>query len=94
MNINPNSSNKTDIENFKKQLGRNIKLLRMMSGLTGEDFAKSIGVSRNHLYCLERGTAYGIVIEALFHINNRTNISDLLNEDITKKYFDLTYRVS
>jgi transcriptional regulator with XRE-family HTH domain len=71
------------ITKFKELIGQNIRLFRKVSGLTGEQFAKELGISRNHLFNLENAKAYGIVYNAVHYIGERTDLNRFFKEDIS-----------
>jgi len=77
------------LKEFKERFGDNIRALRAASGLTGEEFSTSIGVSRNHLYSLENGQAHGIVLSGLYYLNNKISVHKLMEDDL---YLDIIYK--
>lgn len=69
---------------FKKRLANNIKLIRRASGLTGDDFATKIGVSRTYLYKLETATAATLALDTILKLTYQVdNMDDLFNKDMT-----------
>lgn len=86
--IHENSKDSYDerLKLFKKRIGRNILTMRKISGLTGEEFAISIGISRTHLYHIERGDAYNFVFDALYHLNNKISLSSFFKEDLSENF--------
>ncbi len=71
------------IQNFKERVGRNIKMLRNNSGVTGEEFAEKLGISRSHLHRLENAKAYGFSFEGLYNMGKEfTDLDRLFREDI------------
>lgn len=71
------------LKRFKELLGSNMRLLRKVSGLTGEQFAKEIGISRNHLFNIENAKAYGLVYDALHYISQKADMNKFLKNDLS-----------
>ncbi len=55
------------------QLGRNIKAERIRKGLTQEDFAEKLGITREYLGRIERGIQ-NISILKILNISNKLDI--------------------
>lgn len=71
------------IQLFKERFGRNIRMIRQNSGITGEEFAKKLGISRSHLHRLEYAKAYGIVFTAMYNLGKEgVDLDRLFREDI------------
>lgn len=66
------------------RLGRNIKVLRTLSGMTGVAFASTIGTCRTNLYYLETGGSKNIAIDTIYKLCDKFNITpnELFNETI------------
>ena len=63
-------------------IGSNLRLLRRVSGFTGEQFAKEIGISRNHLFNVENAKAYGVVYDTLHYISKKVDMNKFFTEDL------------
>ena len=71
------------IQLFKERVGRNIRMIRQNSGITGEEFAKKLGISRSHLHRLEYAKAYGIVFTAMYNLGKEVvDLDRLFREDM------------
>ncbi len=55
------------VRKIKNQIGRKIKELRLNNNLSQEQMAEFVGLSREHISCLERGKNM-ITIETLYKI--------------------------
>ena len=56
-----------DIEKIKKHIGKRIKTLRTENNLSQEQFSECVGISREHISCIEHGK-YMISIDKLYNI--------------------------
>ena len=56
------------IRKIKNQIGKKIKNLRIENDLSQEQLAEYIGMSREHISCLERGKNL-VTIESLYKIS-------------------------
>lgn len=73
------------IKKFKKRIGRNVKMIRTNSGLTAEEFASWLNISRSHLFRLETAQANSIDFCLLYNLGKQTTDLDrLFREDIEK----------
>ena len=65
------------IRKIKNQIGKKIKDLRIENDLSQEQLAEYIGMSREHISCIERGKNL-ITIESLYKISEyfKINIKD------------------
>ncbi len=65
------------IRKIKNQIGKKIKDLRIENDLSQEQLAEYIGMSREHISCIERGKNL-ITIESLYKISKyfKINIKD------------------
>ncbi len=71
------------IQLFKERVGRNIRMIRQNAGITGEEFAKKLDISRSHLHRLEYAKAYGIVFTAMYNLGKEgIDLDRLFREDI------------
>ena len=61
------------IRKIKNQIGRKIKSLRLENNLSQEKMAELVGLSREHISCLERGKNL-ITIDTLYKISSYFNI--------------------
>ena len=68
---------------FKELIGRNMRALRKATGLTGEQFARYLGVSRTHLYMLETGRSLNIRYNALYRLSKETNLDNFFKKSIS-----------
>ena len=57
------------IRKIKNQIGRKIKNLRLENDLSQEKMAELVGLSREHISCLERGKNL-ITIDSLYKISS------------------------
>lgn len=62
------------IRKIKNQIGRKIKSLRLENNLSQEKMAELVGLSREHISCLERGKNL-ITIDTLYKISSYFNIN-------------------
>lgn len=62
------------IRKIKNQIGRKIKSLRLENNLSQEKMAELVGLSREHISCLERGKNL-ITIDTLYKISLYFNIN-------------------
>ena len=69
-------------------MAENVRYLRKRKKMSREAFSKYIGMSGNHLYCVERGLVNYIDSECLNSIGEKFGIptETLLTEDLTEKY--------
>ena len=56
------------IRKIKNQIGKKIKNLRIENDLSQEQLAEFVGMSREHISCLERGKNL-VTIESLYKIS-------------------------
>jgi transcriptional regulator with XRE-family HTH domain len=75
--------NTEKIEYFSKNFGKNIKTLRKISGLLGDDFAKAIGTSRPNLLRIENGVAKGVSLLTLQKLSKVTSLDKLFTCKLT-----------
>lgn len=68
------------IRKIKNQIGRRLKNLRLENNLSQEEMAELVGMSREHLSCLEHGKNL-ITIDSLY------KIATYFNKNI-KDFFD------
>jgi transcriptional regulator with XRE-family HTH domain len=68
---------------FKETFGRNLKLWRTASGMTGEEFCRHLGLSRSHLYLIEMGKAGSLGFSALYRIKEAMDMNTFFNKEIT-----------
>lgn len=63
-----------------KKLGENIRVYRRLHGLTQEELAYKVNVSKNFIACLEKGK-YFLTADTLVNLCNTLNckVSDLFN---------------
>lgn len=66
------------IRKLKNEIGRKVRNLRKEKGLSQEKFSEYVGLSREHVSCIERGK-HMVTIETLY------NIAEYFEVDI--KYF-------
>ena len=59
---------KMGIRKIKNQIGKKIKNLRIENDLSQEQLAEFVGMSREHISCLERGKNL-VTIESLYKIS-------------------------
>lgn len=59
---------------IEKLIGQKIQALRKKRGLTQEQLAEALDLSKNHLSAIERGV-YGVKIDLLVNIMNYLNCS-------------------
>lgn len=87
-----NSNQKTlhpKIDRAIKKLGNDISHARRARGISLDDFASNIGVSRRTLIRLEKGDpgvglgALTVALHAIGRLDAITNIADPMNDDIT-----------
>ena len=71
------------IRKIKNQIGRKIKSLRLENNLSQEKMAELVGLSREHISCLERGKNL-ITIDTLYKISSYFNIN-------IKDFFDFFF---
>lgn len=73
--------------NFRIDLGKNLKLLRKQKGLTQENVFLESGISRSHIAMIEAGKR-DISISALFKISRAMNVDlkEIFAFDDIKKY--------
>ena len=62
------------IRKIKNQIGRKIKSLRLENNLSQEKMAELVGLSREHISCLERGKNL-ITIDTLYKISSYFNMN-------------------
>ena len=77
--------------NFRIDLGKNLKLIRKQKGLTQENAVLESGISRSHIAMIEAGKR-DISISALFKISRalRVNLKEIFAFDDIEKYeFDI-----
>lgn len=77
--------------NFRIDLGKNLKLIRKQKGLTQENVFLESGISRSHIAMIEAGKR-DISISALFKISRalRVNLKEIFAFDDIEKYkFDI-----
>jgi transcriptional regulator with XRE-family HTH domain len=72
-------------KDLRDRISNNLKILRKCSGMTGEQFAKFLGISRCHLYSLERGKAERIIIDSLCSLDKITNLGSFFEDDFSIK---------
>lgn len=61
---------------FKELVGKNVKLLRTALGMTGEEFSKYLGISRNHLFLLEHGKATSLRLSAIHKLRREVDLTE------------------
>lgn len=59
---------------FRKDLGKNLKKIRIQKGLTQETISLESGISRSHIAMIEIGKR-DITVSALFKISRALNVS-------------------
>ncbi|MBQ8458916.1 helix-turn-helix transcriptional regulator [bacterium] len=77
--------------NFRKDLGKNIKKIRLAKKLTQETIYLESGISRSHIAMIESGKR-DITVSALFKISRALGISmsEIFKfDDINKYKFDV-----
>ena len=77
--------------NFKKELGKNLKKIRRERGITQEALALESSISRSHIAMIEAGKR-DITVSALFKISRAlgVNLSQIFDFDDVEKYkFDI-----
>ena len=57
------------------KLGERLKLLRQQRGLSQADIADGIGISRNHIWAIEKGHSTNPSVGILEAISNRFDVS-------------------
>ncbi len=73
------------IQKFKVRVGKNIKMMRINSGLTANDFASKLKISRTHLFRLENATAKAIDFSFIYNMGKTlTDLDRIFREDIEK----------
>ena len=72
---------------FKIQLGKNIKLIRKKKGLTQENIFLESGISRSHIAMIEAGKR-DITVSAHFKISRAMNVDlkEIFSFDDVEKY--------
>lgn len=78
-------------------IGKRIREQRKANGLTLEDLAKAVGVSRQTIFRYENGTIENIPIIQLFSISKKLNVSTsfllgLENEKEYEMFLDLKHK--
>ena len=77
--------------NFKKELGKNLKKIRRERGITQEALALESSISRSHIAMIEAGKR-DITVSALFKISRAlgVNLSQIFDFDDVETYkFDI-----
>ena len=77
--------------NFKKELGINLKKIRAKKNITQETLALESSISRSHIAMIEAGKR-DITVSALFKISRALGVTlkDIFSFDDTEKYkFDI-----
>lgn len=76
---------------FKKELGKNIRKIRKLKGFTQEALCLESSISRSHIAMIESGKR-DITISALFKISRALNVNlkEIFSFDDVEKYkFDI-----
>lgn len=78
-------------KDFKKELGLNIRKLRIQKGLTQENLSLESTISRSHIAMIEAGTR-DVTVNGLFKISRalKVNLKEIFSfDDIDKFTFDI-----
>lgn len=82
--------------NYKKQIGKKIKLARVKAGLTQEQLAEKLSLSPRYISQLERGISFGTAT-TIVNICKTLNITadflfnDLINPNSFSNVFDINF---
>lgn len=83
--------NETMCKDFKKELGKNLRKIRKLKGLTQETLYIESGISRSHIAMIESGKR-DITVSALFKISRalHTTFKEIFSfDDVEKFKFDV-----
>ncbi len=78
-------------KDFKKELGLNIRKLRIQKGLTQENLSLESTISRSHIAMIEAGKR-DVTVNGLFKISRalKVNLKEIFSfDDIDKFTFDI-----
>ena len=78
-------------KDFKKELGLNIRKLRVQKGLTQENLSLESTISRSHIAMIEAGKR-DVTVNGLFKISRalKVNLKEIFSfDDIDKFTFDI-----
>lgn len=82
--------------NYRKKIGKQIKIARNKAGYTQEELAEKLGLSTRYISQLERGISFGTA-STIISICKGLNISadflfsDLINTDDLSNIFDVKF---
>ncbi len=82
--------------NYRKQIGKKIKLARIRAGLTQEELAEKLSLSTRYISQLERGISFGTA-STIIGICRALNITadflfgDLINPNDFSNAFDISF---